>query len=320
MGTRNLTCVVKDGKFRVAQYCHSDGYLRSQGQVVVKFILDHLQTPQGLETFNKRVSETLEMSDHRVSARWRKADADIGWRILEYVYNTPNARLFLQVEFAGDSLFCEWVYVLDLDKGTFEVYKGLNKYPVPESERFANFERGCNQDYYPVKLVYSLPLADVNENTIRNIEETIYPTEEKVDEIEEELNAEEVAAQELHEAPVGLDVRTKTTIGEGIISRITYSIPTTIVEYEPGNGTKYVLSIQNVSPETALSYSVGLCGESGWIVTHLNNTNAKPMVGSYHGVLFPSYWADKANENLSDAYVIAELVANEFGIKFKGTV
>lgn len=33
----------------------------------------------------------------------------------------------LQLEFANDSLFCEWAYVVDLDKEVFEVYGGSEK-------------------------------------------------------------------------------------------------------------------------------------------------------------------------------------------------
>lgn len=39
MGTRNLTCVVKNNKYVVAQYGQWDGYPTGQGQTIVEFIL-----------------------------------------------------------------------------------------------------------------------------------------------------------------------------------------------------------------------------------------------------------------------------------------
>ena len=344
MGTRNVTYVIKDGEYRVAQYCQWDGYPTGQGRTAAGFIVDRLQTPEGLETFGKRVSEVREMSATDVQALLKEVGADdSGWvtldverkfqekyahldrsfgaKVLEYVYNTPNAGLSLDLEFAGDSLMCEWAYVIDLDTGMFEAYKGFNNSPVPESERFAKFKQLRN-DYYPVKLVYSTPLANVTDETVQDIEDALDTDDgeedEDVDEIEEELDAEEVNAQEMDEATVGLDVRTKATIKEGIVDKAQYLLTTTVVEYEPGNGTRYSLQIMEVTPDTLLSHSVGLCGESGWIVMHLNNMNAKPMVISKNsGPLFPAYLAEKTGECIADAYVIAEFVADYLGIEIQ---
>ena len=38
MGTRNLTCVIKDGKYRVAQYGQWDGYPEGQGMNILNFL------------------------------------------------------------------------------------------------------------------------------------------------------------------------------------------------------------------------------------------------------------------------------------------
>ena len=71
------------------------------------------------------------------------------------------------INFAADSLFCEWAYVIDLDKRTFEVYEGFNKEPLNEDERFFFLEeksykehRGVDQ-YHPVKLVKSWSLDEL---------------------------------------------------------------------------------------------------------------------------------------------------------------
>lgn len=67
--------------------------------------------------------------------------------------------------FAGDSLFCEYAYVVDLDKNVLEVYRGFNQEPVSESSRFAAFritERyGKPFEYHPVGFWASFPLDNL---------------------------------------------------------------------------------------------------------------------------------------------------------------
>ena len=40
MGTRNLTCVMYNGEYRVAQYCQWDGYPSGQGAIALNFLSD----------------------------------------------------------------------------------------------------------------------------------------------------------------------------------------------------------------------------------------------------------------------------------------
>ena len=205
MGTRHLTCVVKDGKFKVAQYGQWDGYLSGQGENIADFVIRRLQTPEGLETFKKRVDEAVEVDEDHVSKCWAEfgvtdgatmdqsekfqekyahLSRDFGARILDYVFVNKNAQVYLSQEFAGDSLFCEWCYVLDLDNDVLEIYKGFNKEPVPEGERFHGYEEGPNEKYKPVRLWHKVALSDIDEFTI--------PTLDKRDTDEE--NAEEAAS------------------------------------------------------------------------------------------------------------------------------
>lgn len=90
---------------------------------------------------------------------------DTGGDILELIMFKNKTKLQNSLNFAADSLLCEWAYVIDLDKNTYEVYEGFNKEPLDESERFyfltpiAEKEYRENpKEYYPVKFVtkYSL--------------------------------------------------------------------------------------------------------------------------------------------------------------------
>lgn len=60
-----------------------------------------------------------------------------GAEILQLVQDNPDGiRLKNCISFAADSMFCEWAWVIDLDAGTFEGYKGSNKIPLTENDRF----------------------------------------------------------------------------------------------------------------------------------------------------------------------------------------
>lgn len=192
MGTRHLTCVVKDGEFKVAQYGQWDGYLTGQGHTICDFVMRRLQTPGGLETFKKRVDSVVEVDEKYIrkalaevgsadgsmtmdqSDEWNKKypnfSRDFGARILDYVFWNPKAKVVLSQEFAGDSLFCEWCYVIDLDNDVLEIYKGFNQEPVPEGERFHGFKTDENGKYQPVRLWHKVALADIDEDTISTLD------------------------------------------------------------------------------------------------------------------------------------------------------
>ena len=65
------------------------------------------------------------------------------------------------INFAADSLFCEYAYVVDLDTNTFEIFKGFIKQPLQDGERF-KFLNGPNDGgYYPVRLFAKFDLDDL---------------------------------------------------------------------------------------------------------------------------------------------------------------
>lgn len=184
MGTRNLTVVVLDGEVKVAQYGQWDGYPAGQGATALTFLKN-----ANIDVFKEKVSKTQWATEQDVlnackaitgndsysmtyeqgkemAAKYPEFSRDTAAEILPLIYKREDVVLLENaIDFAGDSLFCEWAYVIDLDKETFEAYSGFNKEPLDESERFFSF-KSEHKDYYPVKLVKSYKLSELPEEDV----------------------------------------------------------------------------------------------------------------------------------------------------------
>lgn len=193
MGTRGLTCVVKDHDYVMAKYNQFDSYpngsgadllkvLKTVGVETIKSLIDNLGKVSEAEleladTYTKIVQVTDKHGYVMDEPEWKQIWPWFtrewnGADVLEYLSNNPTKRIntLMYEAFAGDSLFCEWAYVVDFDENTFEVYKGVNdEGPVPDSNRFAKFndyspEHRATKEYWPVALVYSCSLNELPEN------------------------------------------------------------------------------------------------------------------------------------------------------------
>ena len=175
MGTRNLTCVIKDGdykvaQYKVAQYGQWDGHPEGQGLIALN-LLQNME----LEKLKEQVSKVEFISSREidkmidgVAGSWAKIypefSRDTGAEILSIVYNSEKpTKLCNEINFVTDSLFCEWAYVVDLDKNTFEVYEGFNQQPLEQFERFYDIpskDSGSN-GFYQVKQVATFDLNNL---------------------------------------------------------------------------------------------------------------------------------------------------------------
>lgn len=170
MGTRNLTCVVKDGKYKIAQYGQYGGHPAENGLKILSFLRNvnieifaeqvqkvrFLSQQEYAEIINNYTNNGFIYSKSKHEQYWEEhlqhIDRDTGAEILEYVMNTLSpSPLKNSINFAGDSVFCEWCYVIDLDCRKFEIYKGFNKEELNEHERFYGYKTESNE-YKPVKL------------------------------------------------------------------------------------------------------------------------------------------------------------------------
>ena len=177
MGTRNLTAVYVDGDFKIAQYGQCDGYPDGQGMTVLRFLRGMNE-----DTFRHRLSTLRWAAEEEVDAAQAECGGKGGWfglaehdeferrypqfhrdtaaKILQMVYDGTATALWDDRAFALDGLFCEWAYVIDLDRRTFEVYKGFFKDGQAKGRFAALRDQRAPEDrkYDPVSLVAAWPL------------------------------------------------------------------------------------------------------------------------------------------------------------------
>ena len=175
MGTRNLISVVFDKELKVAQYSQWDGYPSGQGVTILKFLrkfsLDKFklklkrvrfanETDQiEIDAFLKSIgceNEWVNMEQlEKFNAKYPYFSRDIGGKILEKIQKSKDKEILLKnsESFAGDGLFCEYAYVIDLDKNKFEIYSGFGKKPVGKKQRFAKYNGTSGNEYGPVGLL-----------------------------------------------------------------------------------------------------------------------------------------------------------------------
>lgn len=172
MGTRNLTVVKLDNEYKVAQYGQWDGYPEGQGKTILAFLgtcnlsmfkkklrESRFLLSEEIKTINKRIDEEKGYS---LKEHYPLLSRDHGAEILPMILATEGVAILQNsLNLAGDSLFCEWVYVVDLDSSNLEVFDGFNKEPLSEVDRFHDIPRDEGSSYYPVKLVKSYSLDDL---------------------------------------------------------------------------------------------------------------------------------------------------------------
>lgn len=190
MGTRNLTMVQVGGKIKVAQYGQWDGYPEGQGERVYEFIttadMNHfkwqidktyftvdgspmdIKVERAFNAFNKQYNKILKLKDYDNANEKAAANLppkqrflyslftrDTGANILKLIYGAVGEKqipLANNIDFAGDSLFCEWAYLLNLDTDTLEVYKGFNKEVLTKDDRFYGAPLD-NPEYKQIRLL-----------------------------------------------------------------------------------------------------------------------------------------------------------------------
>ena len=135
MGTRNLTIVKHDYQIKVAQYGQWDGYPRGAGQTIIDFLkavdFDPAKFIEKLKLCQFVPQSKLDkMTDEQYGELCRtkpQFSRDTGAGILQMIWENTEKKFELKnaIEFGFDDLFCEWLYIIDLDHNKLIVRHNL---------------------------------------------------------------------------------------------------------------------------------------------------------------------------------------------------
>ena len=171
MGTRGCWGFRIDGQDKLT-YNHFDSYPDGLGRDLVQALrgcksVEDLKSQarlvrlvdQDVRPTAEQIAALLPAVDLSVSTRrtddWycltRSLQGDLS-ATLNYGYMIDSHK------FMGISLFCEWAYVVNLDDGVFEVYRGFQK-AKHTAGRYADLPE--DRGYFPVALVKTFPLDDL---------------------------------------------------------------------------------------------------------------------------------------------------------------
>lgn len=177
MGTRYLTAVYLDGEYKVAQYGQQDGYPRIGGAKALAFARN-IVGQEDRNAFKEKVRQCRWMTAEElgsircagkddpsvpVEEMYPELSDRTGADILTLVQSSESGLALLDdLEFAADSLFCEWAWVIDLDKGTFECYQGSNaEIPLTERDRFYFLRDMEEHGYFGIRLAHAWELSNL---------------------------------------------------------------------------------------------------------------------------------------------------------------
>lgn len=182
MGTRGLSGFVIDGEVKV-QYQQFDSYPSGVGADVVAAIQSGKITPDAVRSI-ELVEGDSKPTPAQVERLKGYANTGVSTGSLEEWYvllRETQGDLLAMIEaghmidsseFAADSLFCEWAYLVNLDTNALEVYRGFQKDRDAVKGRFADLDsrevptgpngQPVHEPYAPISVVAEFKFEDLN--------------------------------------------------------------------------------------------------------------------------------------------------------------
>ena len=183
MGTRGSVMIIVDNKEKGC-YNHSDSYPDGLGEEVIEALKAIDKEKDGWKTFIKNSKKLKLVSEDKkpsklLQEKYKKfANEGVGSGSVEDWYcllrelqgaayitaiMSGEAEHMLDgTNFVKDSLFCEYAYIINLDKMKLEFYEGFQKNPQ-KGNRFGAQKRGRN-GYYPCAKVGEIALEGISKD------------------------------------------------------------------------------------------------------------------------------------------------------------
>lgn len=175
MGSRYLVCVKNEDEYVIAQYGIDDGAPGTAGVYCMDFGRS-LSNPSTRLLFKEKLKNCRFLTEQELADIQNKPEinsnhmTDDAYNIFFHIMKSDTIiHLKNKIAFTGQSLYCEWCYLIDLDLNTFEVFRGFNDIKKNASHRFTQYTEIVSHprtQYYPVALeiAYSLDnLPDVQD-------------------------------------------------------------------------------------------------------------------------------------------------------------
>ena len=178
MGTRGAIGFFKDGQGKIT-YNHYDSYPEVLGLSILKEIKG-FSVEQMKKAFNnlKLVKNSEAKPTPKEIKNFEKwSNASVGsqgmgnkeictyYQLLRNVqgtlkpYITGEVNLIIDSEdFLIDSLFCEWAYIVNLDKEVLEVWEGFQKTPQENRYKITEKFNSGTESYFNCKIIREYPL------------------------------------------------------------------------------------------------------------------------------------------------------------------
>jgi hypothetical protein len=172
MGTRGAFGFRMDGQDKV-MYNHFDSYPEGLGVDVLDFLNTHdvndMRTVFPLIKL-VRDGDTPTPEEKLACQQWTdlnvSSQSDDDWYCLLRdaqgdlsAFVDKGLRFMIDSQtFLGDSLFCEWAYIINLDENVLEIYEGFNTVKdAPGRYSMIAEEKGSGETFYGVKLIDAIP-------------------------------------------------------------------------------------------------------------------------------------------------------------------